>query len=1079
MMLLVGLFLSLGMALAQTQVNGTVTSGEDGEPVIGASILVVGTKTGAVTDIDGNFSLTCPAGSTLRISYLGMREVEVKAGKNLRISLKNDNKTLDEVMVVAFGQQSRASFAGSAAVVDSKDLANKVATNVADALVGSVPGLQLTGASGQPGAEQGDIHIRGIASLYSSTTPLIVVDGAPFEGSLSNLPQDDIEQVTVLKDASSAALYGARGAAGVILITTKSGSASKSHVTFEAKWGATTRSVQDYETITDPARFMETYYSQFYNYARYGNGMSNADANQWVNDRMITNQNYGLQYNPFTVPSGQNLIGLDGKINPNATLGRAYQNEGETYYVLPDNWKDAAYRTGNRQEYNVNLSGGSQKGSYYSSVSYLNEDGVIYNSGYERVTARLKADYMIKPWLKVMTNMNYTHYNQESNPNLSNDTSGSNNLGYYTQYIAPIYPLYVRTVDASGNPVIRTDSYGHQQYDYGVPSSNFAGQGTRLFLATGNPIGSNQYNEVTTTGNMFSAQLNFDVMFTDWLKFSSVNSVNFMNRYYSDYENPYYGPKAAENGSIVKYSFNTFRQNYSQTLNAHKAFGLHDAQLTVGHEWYKYRRQYLEADARGGFSPEVKEINAFSNRYDSDSYTRDYNVEGYFVNALYNYDEKYFLNASYRRDATSRFAKENRWGDFWSVGGAWILSKENFFQNLNAKWVDVLKLKASIGQLGNDGIPDFQYVERYELTKGENGMLPSFSGIGNKDITWETVTNFNLGVEFGFLNRINGEFNFYSKKTTDLLFYMSIPESYGARGYYGNMGDIRNTGFEFNVGVDVIKTKNILWNVAANLSHNVTNILSLPETKTSNYGGFAESKNDLRLWYAVDKPLYNAMLPEYAGVNENGEALYWVDEDIKAAGISNTAKAASKHSYTTTDWTEASYYDQGSILPKVSGGFSTSLKVYDFDLSAVFDYQLGGKVYDHAYQSLMGNVVTTGNGYTYSTDINKSWTPNNTSSNIPRFQYGDLYTNATSTRFLTSASYLNFQSFTVGYNVPRNLLSKLSISSLRVYVQGENLAFWSARKGLDPRFNFTGTGLSGLNTYSPVRTIMGGLKVTF
>lgn len=1087
-MILAGLFLFVGMALAQTAVRGKVTSAGDGEPVVGASIKVVGTNTGTVTDIEGQFSLTVPnSNSRLEISYIGMKSITLRVSSNMNIVLQPDDQTLDEVMVVAFGRQTRESFAGSAAVVNSAELSKKIATNVADALVGSVPGLQLTGSSGQPGASQGDIHIRGIASLYASTAPLIVVDGAPYTASLSNIPQDDIESVTVLKDASSAALYGARGAAGVILITTKKGDSQKARINMEAKWGGTSRSVQDYDTFTDPAEFMEAYYTQFFNYAFYKQGMTREQANAWVNQRMISNQTIGLQYNPFTVPDGESLIGLDGKINPKATLGRSYKYGDETYYIMPDNWKDAAYRHGFRQEYNLNVSGGNTKMSYYSSLGYLKEKGVLENSGFERFTARLKADYEATDWLHLYSNVGYVRSMMESNPNLSNTSTNASNMGYFTQYIAPIYPLYVRVLGADGNPVIRTDKYGHEQYDFGVPATGYPGQGSRPFMNTGNPIGSNRYNEVTNGGDQIQGQFNFDITFTPWLKFTSTNSFNLGLSRYSHYENPYIGSAAGENGTIDKYNNTSFRQNYVQTLNFHKEFGKHDVQVMLGHEWYKQRVNYLEALARGGFSPDIKEINAFSDRYDSYSYNTTYNVEGYFGNVLYNYAQRYFAQASYRRDASSRFAKDHRWGDFWSLGGAWILSKEAFFKNLNADWVDNLKLKVSIGQQGNDGIPDFYYLERYSLSRGTLAMLPSFAQIGNPDITWETTTNFNVGLEFAFLkNRLTGEFNFYNKKTTDMLFWLSVPESMGVRGYYGNLGDIRNRGLELTLSADIIRTKDITWNVTGNISHNSAKILKLAEDKIRNYGGFSQADVNagfnVPMWYAEGGSLYSGMLPDYAGVNEQGEPLYWVDEDIykayQAGEMSNSSKAATKHSFTTTNWSEASYYTH-EMLPAASGGLSTTLRIYDFDASATFDYQIGGKIYDFGYAQLMAPVSTSATGMNYSTDVLKAWTPDNTSSNIPRFMYTDQNTTSQSTRFLTSAKYLNFQSFVVGYTLPSALTRKLMLSKVRVYVQGENLCFWSARKGLDPRYSFQGTQASGINSYAPVRTIMGGIQLSF
>lgn len=340
-------------------------------------------------------------------------------------------------------------------------------------------------------------------------------------------------------------------------------------------------------------------------------------------------------------------------------------------------------------------------------------------------------------------------------------------------------------------------------------------------------------------------------------------------------------------------------------------------------------------------------------------------------------------------------------------------------------------------------------------------MLPSFYSIGNPDITWETNTNMNIGLEFNlFRNRLNGEVNFYNRKTTNLLNWMSIPESYGARGYYGNMGDIRNRGWEIILSGDIIRTKHVVWSGSFNIAFNSTKILSLPETKTANYGGYAESNDDdMRNWYTVGGPLYNAMMPEYAGVNDQGEALYWIDDDLYqkyAVEGKQTAQSqpGTKHSRTTTNWSEATYYTQGSTLPKANGGFSSTVNAYGFDATVTFDYRLGGKIYDYTYASLMENVSTTGNGFALHKDILKSWTPDNTSSNIPRFMYGDLYTTSTSTRFLTSARYLNFQSFVVGYTLPADLTRRFLVSKMRIYVQGENLCYWSARKGLDPRYSY-------------------------
>jgi TonB-linked SusC/RagA family outer membrane protein len=1093
-MLLAAMLLMVGTALAQTKVNGTVTSQEDGQPVIGASVLVVGTNVGTVTDANGKFSLTCPAGKNmLRITYVGMEPLEVGARPNMRIVLTSDQTALDEVIVVAYGTQKKASFTGSASMVGAAELDQHVTTNVANALAGSVPGLQIRGGSGAPGSEQGKINIRGIASMYASTDPLIIVDGAPYPASLSNINQEDIESVSVLKDAASAALYGARGAAGVILITTKKGNKQAPKINVNMRWGANSRAVQEYDKITDPGQYYELAYSGLYNNYFYEQGMSAADANVAANSAMIKY----LGYQVYTVPDGEQLIGMDGKLNPNATLGYAQKaKSGETYWYQPDDWTDAAYKTGFRQEYEVNLSGGTDKSDYYISAGYLDEDGIIDNSSYKRFNARIKANYDLTKWLHVGVNVGYVNSKTVSNPNNDEYQLGSTNLSYYTTRIAPIYPIYVRVLDANGNPVIRTDANGNPQYDYGRPGTDYPN--ARAFLQTGNPLGSNLYNDVNSQFNQLNATAMADIRFTDWLRFNATSTITWGHTNDSDYESQLYGPKVSVNGEIGKTQNDSYRQNHVQTLNFNKLFGLHSVQAILGHEWYDSKTTYLSATAQGLFTPAVKEINAAANnQYKSSSYTSEYNVEGYFGRLLYNFDEKYFADASFRRDASSRFAKDNRWGSFWSVGAGWLINKENFFK---ADWVNQLKLKVSLGQTGNDGLPfSWSYTDIYKLSASTTtSMTPSFQRIGNKDITWETTTALNIGVDFElFKSRLIGSIEYYNKKTTDLLFWFSVPESFGATGYYANIGDKRSQGVELTLSGDIIRNKNITWNVNFNITHNKEKILKLPENKIKVNGGFAETwipvssganNGSVQMWYEEGGSLYCPFTYSYAGVNDKGEALYWYDEDLSPAGgkldengnpiTNNTAKAGSKKSGTTTNIGEATRYAGESMLPKAYGGFGTMLKAYGFDVSLNFDFQIGGKIYDTQYAGLMQNWENDGDaGSAFHVDLLKSWTPNSTSSNIPRFFYGDKYTATTSDRFLASAAYLNFQSFAVGYTLPKQLTSKLSLDKIRVYVTGENLCFWSARKGLDPRYDYGAT--ESLTPYSLMRTIMGGIQVSF
>jgi TonB-linked SusC/RagA family outer membrane protein len=968
-------------------------------------------------------------------------------------------------MVVAFGTAKKSAFTGSAAVLNAEDLSKHITTNIANALVGSVPGLQMRGSSGAPGAGSGSINIRGIASMYANTDPLIILDGAPYTASLSNIPQSDIESITVLKDAASAALYGSRGAAGVILVTTKKGKTQNAIINVDVKYGVNTRSVQDYDVIKDPGQYYEAYYSQLHNQYFYGQGNDLTTANSRANARMISD----LGYNVYTVPDGQLLIGTNGKLNPSATLGRQYTYNGEEYYMQPDNWQDLAYRTAMRQEYNVSINSGSDRSTFYASVGYLDEEGIIEYSDYERLSARLKADYLVKKWLRIGGNAGYVHSNTNSNPNL-NTSLNSTNLGYYASMIAPIYPVYIRTVDGSGKPIIKQDEFGHDAYDYGVASTNYGVP--RAFLQTGNPLGSNRYNKITQEGNQLNANFTADVYITSYLKFNAMSSVIWGQTNNSDYENPFYGPKVGINGQLTKQSTSALRTNNTQTMTYFKNFGEHDINIMAGHEYYKTTTKYMDVTADGGFSPDIQEINAFAKISDGHSYTTAYNVEGYFGSAQYNYADKYYASASYRRDASSYFKPENRWGNFWSFGGAWIISKEKFFPEFN--WLDQLKIKASIGQQGNDNIGSWYYTDMYSLSKAsDTAMSPAFSRIGNPDITWETTTNFNAGLEFSLWHgRLSGGVDFYNKKTTDLLFWLSVPESAGTRGYYGNIGDIRNQGVELTLTGAIVRTKNIDWSVSANLSHNTTKIIRLPEAKIADNGGFTETTDGVPAWFEVGGPLYNAFRPKYAGVNEEGLATYWVDENLKGA----TNKPGKEYSYTTTNVNNASRYALGSVLPKIFGGFSTTLRVGNVDAFATFDYSVGGKVYDSRYQNLMAPSASASDaGSNIHKDYAKSWSPTNTTSNIPRWQYGDQYTAASSDRWMTNAGYLNFQSFTVGYTLPKNIIKE--VSNIRIYAVGENLYFWSARKGLDPRYSYSTNTM--VTPYSPSRNITGGVQITF
>ena len=555
---------TIAVSAQNVVVSGSVKD-EDGAAVVGANVVLKGSSTVyTMTDVAGGFRLSVPSDGILVVNSLGYQtaEVPVAGRRTVDIVLASDSQLLDETIVVAFGTTTKEAFTGSATVIKSDELLKRQTTNVTNALVGNVAGLQIRGASGAPGAGSGSINIRGISSIYAGTDPLVIVDGAPYSASLSNIPQSDIESVTVLKDAASAALYGARGAAGVIIVTTKKGRNNDAVVNFDARVGINSRAIQDYDVIKDPGAFYEAYYAQLYNQRFYGQGYSATEANLYANEKMISD----LGYQVFTVPEGEQIIGLDGKLNPNATLGYAIKDAdtGETYWLTPDDWTKSAYKNAMRQEYNVSVTGGNDKASFYASFGYLNEDGIIEYSGYERISARIKADYQAKKWLKVGANVGYVNSLTTSNPNMSASQLGSTNLMYYTSRIAPIYPIYVRVLDDNGNPVIRTDANGNPQYDYGVSGKDYPVD--RAFLQTGNPLGSNRYNVSQSKGNQLNGNMTVDIDITNFLKFNVTSTAILGTTNQTVYDTALYCPKVGVNGELDKYSSLALRTKNLQTL---------------------------------------------------------------------------------------------------------------------------------------------------------------------------------------------------------------------------------------------------------------------------------------------------------------------------------------------------------------------------------------------------------------------------------------------------------------------------------------------------------------------------------
>ena len=1060
--ILLGLFSMLATAAyAQNiTVTGVVKDSSTGEPVPFASIRLDGTMIGGMTDLDGIYSIDVPADGLLIFSSIGYKDTPVPVeGKTQHdVVLDPDTQMLEETIVVAFGTATKESFTGSATVVKSEDITKVQSSDVTRALEGMVAGVQMTTSSGSLGSSP-SIQIRGTSSISAGTAPLYVVDGVPYSGDMNNLNSADIESMTVLKDAASNALYGARGANGVIMSTTKKAKRGEASVTVDAKWGLNTKALRSYEYIKDPKLYYEAHYTSLYNYYRMEQGMSDTDANLKAAANVAGSSDVGgLGYLTYTLPEGQNLIGTNGKFNPNATFGRKVLYNGEYFWLQPDDWMAESYRNSLRQEYNVSASGSpGGNAQIFASFGYLNNKGLIQGEDMERYTARVRIDYQIKDWMKIGMNAAYSNFDWNNG-----NGSGTGNVFSFASNVAPIYPVYLR--DGSGN--IIHDEMGYKRYDYG----NGANAGlVRPYAANSNALQELWLNVGNSEGNAINGTAYVEAKFLKDFTFTFNAGVGVDETRSTSIQNMYYGQFATNGGIISKSHGRQFYVNLQQLLNWNRVFGSgHNVSVLLGHETYNTTSVSVGASKSNMFSMNNTELNgAVIDGQGATSGKSMYNNEGFFARAQYDYNNRIFLSASYRLDASSRFHPDHRWGSFWSVGGGWLIDKEPWFPR--ASWLGMLKLKASIGSQGNDNIGDYLYTDMYSITNSDGEIAIKRSTIGNENITWETNTNINAGVDFElFKGRLTGSAEYFYRLTSDMLYYVTIPISYGFAGYYDNIGDMRNSGVEFALNGNIMSRRNFSWDAYANFTHYTNKILMLPDTHKNRVIGGYEGYASGNKFVGEGLPLNTFLMPKYAGVDKsNGLPMWYRDEEQEDGTVKQV---------TTTEYSEATEYLCDDPTPLLYGGFGTSVSFYGFDVSASFTYSIGGLTYDGGYAGYMappGGTV----GSNYHEDVLKAWTPENSDSDIPRFVYNDQNINASSDRFLVPASYLNFQNAQIGYNFPATMLSKAKISRLRVYATCDNIWYWSYRQGLDPRQSLSGS--TSAESYSPVRTVSFGINLTF
>ncbi len=1025
-----------------TSIKGKVITVDDGLPVIGASILIEGTKIGTVTDVDGNFYIAnIPVDAKrIKVSYLGLKSQNVAVQPELLVKMVNDDAQLDEVMVVAYGTAKKSTFTGSASVIKTDKLDDRPVTEVSSALLGSAPGISVSSSSGMPGTSS-TIRIRGVGSFSASSSPLIVLDGIPYEGSLSNLNPTDIASMSVLKDAASTALYGARAANGVIVISTKKGKSGKAQVNFKFNQGVTMRQSSDYEKL-GVDQYCEIYWENLRN--RYlKDGMSSASAAESASANLMD----VLEYNPFTNVDKSSVVGVDGKFNTAAQM--AWGDDTD--------WEDAIQRAGHRTDASVSVTGGNDKNDYYFSLGAISEDGYIIGSSLKRYTFKTNVNSQVTSWLKLgmITGGNISAVDGQQNTTRNN----LSNPFLFTRYVSPLYPIHMHDA-TTGNLIY--DNNGDALYDFGV-GYNKDGMSVpnRSYCSTVNPVIELAERKDGYTRKMFDVKGYAEVSFLKYFTFTLNGSVN-SSAYLGSSSSKKYEEKGNVGTATRTNSFTT-TTNFNELLDYMRKFGSHHLDVLIGHENYRYEYNYLTASMKGEIMSGNSELGNYTELNSTPlSYTTKYRTEGYFMRTNYDYDDLYYVSLSFRRDGSSRFYKESRWGNFGSVGAGWSISRSLF---ADTRWLDNLKLRLSYGEVGNDNVGGyFPWVASYAPSNNATEAGYVQSSMGNKDLKWEVSRNFDVAVEFGFCNRLSGTLEFFTRKSSNLLFEIPLSPSTGFDSQDRNSGSMKNYGVEFQASLKILDASKWKWGIDFNGTYLKNKITSLPVDP------FIDS-NVFRIEEGYSR--YEFYLKDWRGVDPaTGNCIYAPIEGAK------NIVTVDGEEYTTS-LSEAAYCYGGSGLPSFTGGFSTSLSYGNLSLTATLYYQLGGKAYDTAYSNLM-----TPNQRSYnnlSVDILKRWQKAGDITKVPRLSDGSDATDLigeNSTRWLVSSDMLELANVVLSYQLPKSFLRSFGISSLRVYASGENLLQITKRKGLFPRQNTSGYTNNG-DTFAPARVFTAGVNLSF
>lgn len=1051
-------FIGLQAVLAQTRVlSGTVTSDEDGSSVPGASVVVKGTTVGTITDRDGKFTLKVSAGAkVLMVTFVGMANAEVPLTDRNNYTIKLTAQTIgvDEVVVVAYGTAKKESLTGAISTVNSKSIESRPVSSVTSVLEGKAAGVQVNNTYGEPGTDP-IIRIRGFSSVNGSNAPLYVLDGVAYDGNISDLNPQDIDNISVLKDAASSTLFGNRASNGVILITTKKGKSEGVGIRATINQGLYSRGMKDYNRV-GPNDYMEIMWKGFRNSlmtsqpAIYSTAaLANAEASK----SLIPTY---LKYNIFNKADNA-LFDTNGKLVSDAQVRPGY-NDLDYYNEIE--------RIGHRQDYTVSGEGSTNKSNYYFSAGYLDEKGYVISSDFQRFTGRTNINIIPKKWIKLGASIAGSY--QVSNFTLGDAANATKfaNPFYYARNMAPIYPVYLHDM-TTGEYLLDAD--GNKQFDSGSLYARPQNLDRHI-------VWESQLNMDRTFRNTLQSQVFMDINILKDLKFTVKGDLNLRNSENQSYDNATIGDGAGT-GRASRTFYRYKNYTFQQQLNWNKTYGLHNLDLFVGHENYNYNYAYTYGFKTTETFKGGTELINFTNITTLDGYQNNYRTESYLSRARYNFDNKYFAEASFRRDGSSRFFKENRWGNFWSAGASWTISKENFMIPYQDK-INLLKLRASYGEVGNDAsVGYYGYMALFGKDQNANRGAAYKTQNEALDIQWETSSAMGFALEGTFFNRANLSVEYFDKRSQDLLFNVYLPLSAGGTSTSAaeatitqNLGSVSNRGMEVVFDVNVIKNRDWKWNVGINATTLKNKIITLPEQNRAN-GIINGTKK-----YIEGHGIYDFFIYQYVGVDQmTGNALYLPDLDKYYIGT--TAEAGKTqfpsaylvqigNKYYSTYTTYAKKDWSGSAIPDIYGSLSTSVSYKNFDLSMICTYSLGGKTLDYSYQSLMS---VTSTPHAISADALRAWDGipsgmTESSANridpkgIPVLNYGlSTYNDALSTRFLQNASYLVFKNINLNYNFPKSITDKLDISNLAINLSVENLATFTKLQGMNPQQSFAGT----------------------